>query len=171
MSQHEWEERLSALERTVAALNGPSGTTDDAAQGDQPGRPFWMVEQLAAEATGSGAVGFAGTFEMPGRGPVRWQWAKSTDEVLEWDWGSQAGVFDALGNPVRLRLLSAVVGGAESTAELAGLDELGTTGQLHHHLRALTAAGWLESVGRGRWRVPPTRVIALLVILAAGRGQ
>ncbi len=25
---------------------------------------------------------------------------------------------------------------------------MGTTGQLHHHLRALVAAGWLHSTGR-----------------------
>ena len=44
---------------------------------------------------------------------------------------------------------------------------LGTTGQLHHHLRALVAAGWLASTGRGSWQVPASRVIPLLVVVIA----
>ena len=56
------------------------------------------------------------------------------------------------------------------TAELADDPSLGTTGQLHHHLRALVAGGWLVSVGRAQWAVPPPRVIPLLAILAATLG-
>jgi hypothetical protein len=69
--------------------------------------------------------------------------------------------------PVRLRLLQQVLSGRTSTAELAADESLGTTGQLHHHLRALVAAGWLTSTGRGSWRVPTPRVIPLLVVVVA----
>jgi hypothetical protein len=70
---------------------------------------------------------------------------------------------------VRLRLLRRVLGGARSTAELADDKELGTTGQLYHHLRQLAATGWLRSTGRGRYAVPGERVVPLLVILTAAQ--
>ena len=73
----------------------------------------------------------------------------------------------ALSHPVRLRLLQHVLNGSATTAELAEDDSLGTTGQLHHHLRALVAAGWLTSTGRGRWSIPGPRVIPLLVVIVA----
>jgi hypothetical protein len=76
-------------------------------------------------------------------------------------------VIDALSHAVRLRLLQRVLNGVTTTAELSEDDSLGTTGQLHHHLRALVAAGWLHSTGRGQWAVTPQRVIPLLVVLAA----
>jgi len=66
-------------------------------------------------------------------------------------------------------VLRGVLTGLHTTAELAALDGLGTTGQLYHHLRQLQAAGWLRSTGRGRYDVPPTRVIPLLVILTAAQ--
>jgi hypothetical protein len=48
--------------------------------------------------------------------------------------------------------------------------EQAVIGQLHHHLRALVAAGWLTSTGRGRWSIPAPRVIPLLVVVAATTG-
>lgn len=50
-----------------------------------------------------------------------------------------------------------------------GRGDIGYTGQLHHHLRQLVAAGWLQSAGRGRYRVPAQRVVPLLAIVAAAR--
>ncbi len=52
-------------------------------------------------------------------------------------------------------------------AGLVGIDGFGTSGQLYHHLRQLVAAGWLRTAGRGRYEVPPARVVPLLVVLAA----
>ncbi|MCX4508639.1 hypothetical protein OG402_17600 [Streptomyces anulatus] len=56
-----------------------------------------------------------------------------------------------------------------AAAELAALDEAGTTGQIYHHLRQLTGAGWLHAAGRGRYEIPPVRVVPLLVVLTAAR--
>ena len=97
-----------------------------------------------------------------------WQWGADAESLRESDWSSAAGVLDALAHPVRLRLLQRVLNGTASTADLALDDALGTTGQLHHHLRALVAAGWLQSVGRGTWAVPAPRVVPLLVVVSAG---
>jgi hypothetical protein len=65
-----------------------------------------------------------------------------------------------------LRLLLAVLDGHSSPTDLAALDGMGTSGQVYHHLRTLTAAGWLRSAGRSRVEVPAERVVPLLVALA-----
>jgi hypothetical protein len=49
---------------------------------------------------------------------------------------------------VRLRLLLAVLRGATGPAELAEVPGIGTSGQIYHHIRTLTAAGWLRASGR-----------------------
>ena len=58
-----------------------------------------------------------------------------------------------------------MLNGRTTTAALAADESLGTTGPLHHHLRALVAAGWLASTGRGCWSVAARRVIPLLVVV------
>jgi hypothetical protein len=40
---------------------------------------------------------------------------------------------------------------------------------VYHHLRQLTSAGWLRSAARGRYVVPPERVVPLLTVVAAAR--
>jgi DNA-binding transcriptional ArsR family regulator len=106
-----------------------------------------------------------------GGGDVAWQWGLPSDQIREQDWEPAAGVLDALSHPVRLRLLQRVLNGTATTAELGEDVALGTTGQLYHHLRALVAAGWLQSVGRGRWGVPAVRVIPLLVVVMAATSR
>ncbi len=59
--------------------------------------------------------------------------------------------------------------GVRTTAALLAEDSLGTTGQLHHHLRQLVAAGWLSVVKRGEYAVPAQRAVPLLVIMLAAR--
>lgn len=56
-----------------------------------------------------------------------------------------------------------------TAADLSGLDGVGTTGQVYHHLRLLTGAGWLRATARGHYAVPPHRVLPLLAVLAAAR--
>ena len=109
---------------------------------------------------------FGGTVTAA-KGEVAWQWGVDSGRLLDQDWAHAAPILDALSHPVRLRLLQQVLNGVSSTADLAEDPSLGTTGQLHHHLRALVAAGWLQSTGRGHWAVAPTRVIPLLVVIAA----
>ena len=91
---------------------------------------------------------FGGTATVA-EGPVAWQWGVPTEQVREQDWEPAAGVLDALSHPVRLRLLQRVLNGTATTAELAEDESLGTTGQLHHHLRALVA-GRLAHLDRPR---------------------
>ncbi|HLL63592.1 MAG TPA: helix-turn-helix domain-containing protein [Propionibacteriaceae bacterium] len=168
------EERVAALEQALQTLRpepvkGPLRHAQGGASTGSGGIPtdpgLWLLHELRSRFPAD-AVAFGGTAMAP-EGPVAWQWSVPTDQVREQDWEPAAGVLDALSHPVRLRLLQRVLNGTATTAELAESETLGTTGQLHHHLRALVAAGWLTSTGRGRWSIPGPRVIPLLVVIVA----
>ena len=80
-----------------------------------------------------------------------------------------ARVFAALGDPVRLRLLSLVAAGGEvCSCDLE--DPLGKSQPtVSHHTKALADAGLLTGEKRGRWmfwRVVPERLDALRAALA-----
>jgi ArsR family transcriptional regulator, arsenate/arsenite/antimonite-responsive transcriptional repressor len=79
-----------------------------------------------------------------------------------------AHVFSALGDPVRLRLLSIVASGGEvcSCDLQEPLDRSQPT--ISHHTRALAEAGLLVGEKRGRWmywRAVPERLAALRAVL------
>jgi DNA-binding transcriptional ArsR family regulator len=157
------EQRVEALEQAFAGLTAPRARRVTGSSEDD--KALWLLQELR-DRYPTATVMFGGTADTT-EGPVAWQWGLPTAQVSEQDWESAAGVLDALSHPVRLRLLQRVLNGTATTAELAEDETLGTTGQLHHHLRALVAAGWLISTGRGRWSIPAPRVIPLLVVVAA----
>jgi hypothetical protein len=155
-------DRVAALERRLTEASVGPGSADD----------FWALSELRArltddESTTEGAVLLVGSLRLPTGEPVSWQQGAGTAGLLEQDWSERVAAFAALGSPVRIELLRHVLAGTRSTAELAGLESLGTTGQLHHHLRQLLAAGWLRQSGRGAYEVPAARVVPLLVCIAA----
>ncbi|WP_345594914.1 ArsR/SmtB family transcription factor [Streptomyces marokkonensis] len=137
---------------------------------------FWALEGLkaqlveAGEGAADGGVLFTGAVRLPAGERYEWQHGALTEGLLDADWTEAAEAFAALGHPVRLRLLREILGGRRTAAELAEPAEVGTTGQIYHHLRQLTGAGWLHTTGRGRHEVPPGRVVPLLVALSAARG-
>lgn len=133
---------------------------------------FWALDGLRSRLTASvepstGAVLLTGTLKLPTGAPVEWQQAADTAGLLETSWEERAATFAALSHPVRLELLRQVLHGTNTTAELAELEDLGTTGQLHHHLRQLLATGWLRNSGRGKYEVPAARIVPLLVCMTA----
>ncbi|GAB3213087.1 ArsR family transcriptional regulator [Marinactinospora thermotolerans] len=161
--------RLADLEERVTRLEGaaPTGDTSSPTAADPR---FAPLEELKRNADPQrGAVLFTGVVPLPTGEVYEWQQGAEAAELTEADWSEVAPALDALGHPVRLRLLQLVLTGTYASADLKEDPTLGTTGQLYHHLRQLVAAGWLHSTGRGRYRVPPQRVIPLLVVLAAGR--
>ncbi|MBP2583599.1 DNA-binding transcriptional ArsR family regulator [Streptomyces sp. PvR006] len=185
----ELEERVAALERRLAVLESTAGDAVRAAENpvrenpvpERPvpevtDSPLWALESLKAQLAADpgdrgedGAVVFTGTVRLPTDERYEWQLGAFTGQLFEEDWADAAESFAALGHPVRLRLLREILGGRRTAAELAELDEIGTTGQIYHHLRQLTGAGWLRTVGRGRHEVPGARVVPLLVVLTAAR--
>ncbi|MCT4357197.1 helix-turn-helix domain-containing protein [Streptomyces sp. Je 1-79] len=166
----ELEERVAALERRMAALEGAERPAPEVVDAT-----FWALEGLKAQIAEAGAPGedgavlFTGSVRLPTEERYEWQFGAFTERLLDGDWAETAESFAALGHPVRLRLLREIVGGRRTAAELAELEETGTTGQIYHHLRQLTGAGWLHTTGRGRYEVPGARVVPLLVVLTAAR--
>ncbi|MFD3441521.1 MULTISPECIES: ArsR/SmtB family transcription factor [unclassified Streptomyces] len=164
----ELEERVAALERRLAALEQADRAAPRLGEGD-----FWALEglkeQLAEAGAQTGGVLFTGAVRLPTQEQYEWQYGLLSEQLLDGDWSDAADSFAALGHAVRLRLLREILGGRRTAAELTELEGLGTTGQIYHHLRQLTAAGWLHTASRGRYEVPGARVVPLLVALAAAR--
>ena len=94
-------------------------------------------------------------------------------EPLTEDWaGDLALMFKALGDPVRLRLLSRVAshaGGEACVCDLSvGFDLTQPT--ISHHLKVLREAGLLECERRGTWvyyRVVPSALAQLSAVLGS----
>ncbi|WP_166649180.1 ArsR/SmtB family transcription factor [Naumannella halotolerans] len=129
----------------------------------------WLVGESERDGSPGGTVAYGGEVDLPTGEHYQWEWHRPTTAVLSLGWDQVADRLDALGSPVRLRILQAVLNGTQTTAGLSEVLGLGTGGQLHHHLRSLSAAGWLTSTARGHWTVPGPRVIPLLTtILATG---
>ncbi|MGW5847993.1 ArsR/SmtB family transcription factor [Streptomyces sp. NPDC055254] len=170
----ELEERVAELERRLAALEaagagaGPPAAGTEVVEGD-----FWALEGWKSRLPGLGAdqggVLFTGAVALPTGERYEWQQGAVTEDLLDpgADGGRVADSLAALGHPVRLRLLREILAGRRTAAELTGLDGVGTSGQVYHHLRHLAAAGWLHTTGRGRHEVPGGRVVPLLVLLSA----
>jgi len=175
MTDHDIEGRLNDLEQRLEALEHPptpASRAAEAAEGD-PGT-FWILDGLERRLGDSpGAVAFAGAWQRPGHsgptGRLGWQLGLPVDTVLALDWAEHSSRLAALGHPVRLTLLQRILTGTTETAQLVTGEDLGTSGQLHHHLRALVAAGWLTSPRRGHYEVPSVRIIPLLALILAVR--
>jgi len=94
-------------------------------------------------------------------------------EPLTQDWaGDLASMFKALGDPVRLQLLSRVAshaGGEACVCDLSvGFDLTQPT--ISHHLKVLREAGLLECERRGTWvyyRVVPSALAQLSAVLGS----
>lgn len=168
----ELAKRVADLTERVAALEGR--VEQASGQGGQGlGEAFWALERLKEEAArhevGGGAAMIVGAVETPGGVRAEWQEGVGAEELFEHEWAEYADALAALGHPVRLRLMRALLDGRSSVVELVELDGVGTTGQIYHHLRQLTSAGWLRSAGRGRYEVPVARIVPLLTTLLAAR--
>ena len=156
--------RLAELERRVAVLEGrpPASPLEDDSQ-------FWALNRLRDEYP-EGALIFAGHVHLPSGEHWGWKEFESAPDLLSADWEGAAPLLAALGHPLRLAILRAVLHGKRTTAELQADPTLAAGGKLYHHLRDLQAGGWLMVQGRGHYSVPAERVLPLLVIVRASGG-
>ncbi|MFC6356069.1 ArsR/SmtB family transcription factor [Luethyella okanaganae] len=158
---------LAALASRVEALEANAEQALERSPAESSGT-MWVLDGIKRRVSAPGAVFYAGVVHTAA-GPVEWQIGLPVERLLGEEWSVAASSLASLGNPVRLKLLHAVIEGASSVAELSAGEGMGTTGQLYHHLNQLLAQGWLAAAGRGRYAIPPERVVPLLVILAAAR--
>lgn len=172
------ERRLSRLEELVGA--GPEVAAAASAGPRQARRrsgdtdTFWALDGLVARLPAdvehpSGAVMLVGTVTLADGQQAQWQEGAATEDLLDDHWERAADALQALGHPVRLRLIQEVLRGHTTARELADLEDLGTTGQVYHHLRQLVAAGWLRARAGGRHEVPTERLIPLLTTILGAR--
>lgn len=95
-----------------------------------------------------------------------------TREPLTADWaGDLARMFKAIGDPVRLRLLSLVASHAGGEACVCDISDTFDLSQptISHHLKVLRTAGILDCERRGTWvyyRVVPSALQQLSAVLA-----
>ncbi|HEY8481946.1 MAG TPA: ArsR family transcriptional regulator [Spirillospora sp.] len=167
MEDEELAERIARLEERVTLLE--QSRADSETEPPARGETLWALYGLKDRVDDPGAVLFTGSVTLPPGEHYEWQEGHLTGELLADDWSQAADTLAALAHPVRLLLLREILHGARTTAELAAHEQLGTTGQLYHHLRQLVAAGWLRTTARGRYSVPGERVVPLLAVLAATR--
>ncbi|MFI7237469.1 ArsR/SmtB family transcription factor [Streptomyces cyaneofuscatus] len=86
-----------------------------------------------------------------------------------------AQMFKALGDPIRLRLLSAIASHKDGEACVCDISDVGVSQPtVSHHLRKLREAGLLTSERRGTWiyyRADPVTLAAMERILSAASGR
>ncbi|WP_199740509.1 ArsR/SmtB family transcription factor [Saccharopolyspora rhizosphaerae] len=142
------QQRVEALEARVAALE--AGRSADA----EPAEPS------------GGHLRYEGHLTEP----VELDWSIQVDpaRVLDLPDGPRTDVLAALGHPARaaiVRLLA--TRGPQPAAALHEAAELGSTGRLYHHLKALTSANLVEQDKRGSYRLRPQAAIPALLLLTA----
>jgi len=98
-----------------------------------------------------------------------WRLDSPVADLLAADWPACAGRLAALGHPVRLAILRRALDGEAPATVLQQAAGATTTGQFYHHLRELTAAGWLVAQRRGVYAVPPGRFGPILVAVSLAR--
>lgn len=101
----------------------------------------------------------------------RYRWEpqeRRVDQLLDLDGDKVAKVLAALGHKQRLDILRSVLKEPLSGSELVERLNMGTTGQLYHHIKALLGADLLVQEERGgMYSLPSHRALPLLLLLAA----
>ncbi|GAA4614021.1 helix-turn-helix domain-containing protein [Saccharopolyspora hordei] len=146
MDSEDVQQRIEALERRVAALEG--------AQRAEPVEPS------------GGVVQYQGKLVEPAE--LEWQIQVDPAGVLALPDGPRTDVLAALGHPARAAIVRLLAGsGPQHTAALQEAAGLSSTGQLYHHLKSLTGCGLVEQDGRGTYRLRAQATIPALVLLTA----
>lgn len=157
---------LASLERIEARLvSCGDDTTDSASTVGVARSDLWVVEGLRGGDGLGGSVVYAGVVTTPTGGQIEWQYGLPVVEVVSQPWRDRSASLVAIGHPIRLSILELVHGGINRVADIASQPGMGTTGQIYHHVKLLTDAGWLVPAGRGLLNIPSARVVQLLTIL------
>ncbi|GAA2585158.1 helix-turn-helix domain-containing protein [Actinomadura fulvescens] len=146
------DDRLSALEARVAELEARLSTRPHRAASGTP------------EDTGQ--LRYGGDARLGG---YEWTWdvVRSPGELLKLPAGPLAAVLQAAGHPARFEVLRSLLTGPRTVTELQSELELKSTGQLYHHLKALSGAGLVEQTERAVYRLPAQVVFPVLALAAA----
>lgn len=116
-----------------------------------------------------GAIFYSGQYRGHEHNDLRWEpQERNVAQLLDLDSDKGAKVLAALGNKQRLDILTTVLRGPLTGSEIVEQLNMGTTGQLYHHTKALVGADLLVQEERGgRYSLPPHRTLPLLLLLSA----
>ncbi|RKN83972.1 winged helix-turn-helix domain-containing protein [Paenibacillus ginsengarvi] len=158
------KKQMEELERAVRSLADAQRMPLAAGGRERPA----AETELSGEVTDRGVVYFSGHYPAGGQ-TVRFDaQERKVDELLGIHGEKAAKVLAAIGHKQRLDLLLAVWEEPLTGVELVEKLGMGTTGQLYHHLKALTGADLLVQEERGgRYTIPSHRRFQLLLLLAA----
>lgn len=118
-------------------------------------------------ASEDGSVFYSGQVHLNGQN-IRWEpQERRMDQLLDMNTEKAAKILAALGNKQRLDILKTVMAEPLSGAELVERLNMGTTGQLYHHLKALLGADLLVQEPGGRYALPKHRSLPFLLLLSA----
>jgi DNA-binding transcriptional ArsR family regulator len=129
-------------------------------------QPLQTVLDRTLEPPEQGRVVYSGLGPWADHAVV-WQMERAWDDIVDHQPESIARTFAALSNPVRVRIIGALVDGPAPTAALAERIDAGTSGQLFHHLRDLLAAGLVHQPQRGIYALRAQHVLPLLAAMSA----
>ncbi|GIP32780.1 ATP-binding protein [Paenibacillus sp. J2TS4] len=156
---------LERLVRNMAGLGEKSAFTGASARGIDRSQQNAPLQEGSAE---SGAIYFSGFYRSEDQTIRCEPQQRPFDELLGLNRGKAAKVLSALGHKQRLDLLLEVWNGPLTGAELVERLNMGTTGQLYHHLKALTGADLLMQEERGgRYTIADHRRFPVLFLLSA----
>lgn len=114
-----------------------------------------------------GSVFYSGQVHLNGQN-IRWEpQQRRLNQLLDMNTEKAAKILAALGNKQRLDILKAVLTEPLSGSELVERLNMGTTGQLYHHLKALLGADLLVQEQGGRYALPQHRSLPFLLLLSA----
>lgn len=172
------EDRLAALEQRMDRLEEHQARASTRATAERPTTSSSslgllqyvqerVAESAAASGTAVGTVAYAGAAFLGG-GEYIWAGEHEVADLMATDWTAAAMALESMGSPPRLALLTALVGGPRSRAELQeALGGESSSGHLYHHLRELQRAGLIMQRRRGTYEIVSRAVIPLLAVLAA----
>lgn len=126
-------------------------------------------QQVGGEGEGeAGVIYYSGHYHEDQK---RYRWEpqeRRVSQLLELDGDKIAKILSALGHKQRLDILRSVLKEPLTGAELVERLNMGTTGQLYHHIKALLGADLLIQEERGgRYSLPGHRALPVLLLLAA----
>lgn len=150
----QFEARLAELEARVGELER-AGELEGAGE----------KATVARVSSTGGAVTYQGDVHL--HGDVNWSIGYDSDAILGLSVARTTDVLAALGHPVRLQIVRALLRGPANAADLQEVVGLGSSGQVYHHLKTLASAGIVEQQGRGDYRIGAKKVVPLLVSMLA----
>ncbi|AFC33845.1 ArsR family transcriptional regulator [Paenibacillus mucilaginosus 3016] len=125
-------------------------------------------ERSLPGGTDAGSLHYSGAYRI-GEEAFRWEpRERRVEELFGLDAEKAARILGAIGHKQRLDILRTVLQEPRTGGELVERLNMGTTGQLYHHIKALLGADLLVQEERGgRYAVPAHRRLPLLLLLAA----